>query len=217
MRTQDPPPDPALRRPLCPRCDSPLARCVCRLCVETDNLTEVLLLLHPLEQQQAKGTAKLLALSLRRCRLMVGERFDGEQLRAALQAPAPDGRALQPVLLYPASGDEPLYLPGAKTEPGLRLVVIDGTWRKSRKMLALNPALQALPRLTLQDAPPSRYAIRRAESAGQRSTLEATLLALERLEGHPRRYEPLWQAMDGLMDLLASRGPLSRGPEQPGG
>ena len=31
----------------------------------------------------------------------------------------------------------------------LRLIVLDGTWRKSRKMLYRNPLLQQLPRLSL--------------------------------------------------------------------
>jgi DTW domain-containing protein YfiP len=32
------------------------------------------------------------------------------------------------------------------------MVVLDATWRKSRKMLHLNPALQALPRLACEHA-----------------------------------------------------------------
>ncbi|WP_417285132.1 DTW domain-containing protein, partial [Comamonas sp.] len=65
----------------------------------------------------------------------------------------------------------------------LRLVVIDGTWRKSRKMLYLNPALQALPRLALKDVPASGYAIRKAHLPRQLSSFEATVQALAQLEG----------------------------------
>jgi DTW domain-containing protein YfiP len=203
----------ARRRPLCARCASPLARCLCALVADVDNLAEVLLLQHPLEQAQAKGTARLLALSLRHSHLMVGERFEPGELLAALHAPTADGTAAQPVLLYPAAARDPLFLPGSDAARQLRLVVIDATWRKSRKMLALNPALQALPRLALEDAPPSRYSIRRAESPEQRSTLEATLLALEQVEGRVGPYTPLWAAMDALMALLASRRPPPQLPD----
>jgi DTW domain-containing protein YfiP len=196
------------RRPLCARCGNPLARCLCSLIDgRVDNLVDVLLLQHPQEQAQAKGTAKLLAMSLRHCRLLVGERFDERALLAALHAPAGDGGPAHPVLLYPETAQGLPFALGDWPAQRLRLVVIDGTWRKSRKMLALNPALQKLPRLALQDAPSSRYAIRRAESPEQRSTLEATLLALEQLEGTGSRYAPVWAAMERLMALLASRMP----------
>jgi len=46
----------------------------------------------------------------------------------------------------------------------LRLVVLDATWRKSRKLLHLHPLLQALPRLPLRDPPPSLYRIRKAHA-----------------------------------------------------
>lgn len=197
-----------MRRPHCPRCLRALSACLCDLTAETANEIEVLVLQHPLEQYQAKGTARLLALSLQRCSVVVGETFDPLQLQALLHAPAADGRALQPLLLYPGAAPAPAPLAGCPVA-GLRLIVIDATWRKSRKMLALNPALQALPRLALAaDAlPPSRYRVRRAEAAAQRSTLEATLLALAQLEGQPARYAPLWAGMDGLMAQLASRLP----------
>lgn len=165
----------------------------------------MLVLQHPQEQQQAKGTATLLALSLRRCQLRVGEQFEPGMLQALLQAPSADGQPVQALLLYPGA-----TAPAAATAlppSRLRLVVLDGSWRKSRKMLALNPALQALPRLSLEQPPPSRYAVRRAESAEQRSTLEATVLALQQLEARPQRYAALWAGMDGFVAQLSSRMP----------
>ena len=61
----------------------------------------------------------------------------------------------------------------------LRLVVLDGTWRKSRKMLYRNPGLQQLPRLALQDLPPGRYAIRKAQAPDQLSSFEAAARKLQ--------------------------------------
>jgi len=87
-----------------------------------------------------------------------------------------------------------------------RLILLDGTWRQSRKLLAANPWLAALPRLALPGRP-SRYEIRRAHRPGQLSTLEAGLHALGLLEGAPERFDSLWTAFEGFVSRsLEQRG-----------
>ena len=81
----------------------------------------------------------------------------------------------------------------------LRPIVLDATWRKSRKMLHLNPLLQHLPRLALRDTPASRYLIRKAQRPDQLSTLEATCMALAQIEGDGERFTPLLAAFDGFV------------------
>jgi DTW domain-containing protein YfiP len=137
-----------------------------------------------------------------------GEVFDPGELAALLHG---GGRA--PVLLYPETpGDAslgiappPIVAPEALGEPGrVRLVVLDATWRKSRKMLYQNPALQALPRLALRDMPASNYRIRKAHAPGQLSTLEATAYALMQLHGEAARFQPLLAAFDGFITQQAA-------------
>lgn len=185
------------QRPSCTVCQRPSRACICRWTAPTANLTEVLLLQHPLEAGNAKNSLRLLELSLARRTVMVGEQFAPALLSLLLDGPEPTDP--RPVLLYPDT-------PGLAPTPGavdigqpLRLVVLDATWRKSRKMLALNPALQALPRLALQMPPPSRYLVRKAHRAGQLSTLEAVCHALARIEGDQARYLPLLSAFDGFV------------------
>lgn len=108
------------------------------------------------------------------------------------------------VLLYPTTADRPAVWIAADClaqapAAGMRLVMLDATWRKSRKMLHLNPVLQTLPRLDLGAVPMSRYAIRKAQRPHQLSTLEAAVLALQQLEQGPERYAPLLQAFDGFV------------------
>lgn len=173
-----------MSRPRCPRCLHPLSTCLCELVRPVENRTGLLILQHPLEEHQAKNTARLLHLCLARSELRVGERFD-------------EAVALEDaVLLYPGEGGVPW-----PDQPPRRLVVLDGTWRKSRKMLALNPALRALPRLSWAEPPASRYAVRKAQKPEQLSTLEAAALALQQLDGID--YGPLWTAFEGLMARLA--------------
>jgi DTW domain-containing protein YfiP len=86
----------------------------------------------------------------------------------------------------------------------LRLIVLDATWRKSRKMLHLNPVLQSLPRLSLCDPPPSRYAIRKAHHAHQLSTLEATCYALQQCGESAAVLQHLLQSFDGFISQQES-------------
>jgi DTW domain-containing protein YfiP len=129
----------------------------------------------------------------------VGETFP--DLHALLHA---DGRV--PVLLYPATDDlAPALDADLMAQPDrLRLVVLDATWRKSRKMLYVNPELQGLPRLALHDVPASAYRIRKAHAPHQLSTLEAAALALAQLEGDADAYRPLLQAFDGFVQQQAA-------------
>jgi DTW domain-containing protein len=197
------------RRQKCATCLRPAATCICHWAAPVASAVDVLILQHPLEVENAKGSARLLHLCLPTSRIEVGEQFDDAALRAMLGA---DGR--QPVLLYPDTpGDRSLGIapppPFNPTLGPIQLVVLDATWRKSRKMLYLNPALQALPRLPLRDTPPSHYLIRKAHAPDQLSTLEATCYALAQLEGDAHRYDRVIAAFDGFVaqqQAQAARG-----------
>ena len=199
-----------IARPVCPRCLRAQAACICPLATPTLHATEVLILQHPLETHHAKNTGRLLHLSLPGSRILVGEAFDVD----AWSTPEPCAKTT--VLLYPAAHSDGHALP-ATLDPArladptqVRLIVLDATWRKSRKMLHQSPALQRLPRLALTDLPPPRYAIRKAHLPGQLSTLEAACAALAQLEGNPAHWHPLLQAFD---QFVAQRQALV--PETP--
>ena len=204
-----------LQRRMCERCLRPQSACICHWIAPVASAVEVLILQHPLEVANPKGSARLLHLSLPHSRLAGGETFAEADLLALLQAPWDDGKGdaaergvpRTPVLLYPPSsgdlalGGKPASLDESLLrEPArLRLVVLDATWRKSRKMLYLNPLLQTLPRLALTDVPASRYLIRKAHLPHQLSTLEATCLALMRIEREAQNFQPLLSAFDGFI------------------
>lgn len=176
-------------RIICPRCNRPESRCLCALIPSLPSRTRVLILQHPSEVNHALNTARLAALGLVNAELVVGETVD-----AALLNP-PGYRAC---LLFPGEGAQPLAASSAGQQPML-LVVPDGTWRKARKLLHLNPALAALPRVTLDGAPPSRYRLRKAPAAGALSTIEAITQALEVLEA-PASFQALLAPFDALID-----------------
>lgn len=137
--------------------------------------------------------------------------------------------AAHAVLLYPPAAPGalqdatlPLRAPPAlpphwlDNPASLRIVVIDGTWRKSRKMLYLNPLLQQLPRLPLTDLPASRYGtLRKAHAAHQLSTLEATCAALAQVERNTARYAPVLAALHGWLAQQAQRPAAPRPVHRP--
>ncbi|MEX1197618.1 MAG: tRNA-uridine aminocarboxypropyltransferase [Pseudohongiellaceae bacterium] len=168
----------------CPRCRRPEVVCYCSLIRPVDNRWPVHILQHPRESGHAVGTARIAALSLTRC---------GLDILQQSFSPSPGD-----VLVYPGADARPLEeLTG---ESPHRLLFLDASWRKSRRMLHEQPALAALPRYCLTDAPPSRYRIRREPERGFLSTVEAVVLALETLEREPGRYHSLLQVMDWMID-----------------
>jgi len=160
----------------------------------------LLILQHPLEVANAKNSARLLHLCVTGSRLAVGEAFDPDALDAMLHA---EGR--RPVLLYPETPGALVADTASLPPPGeLSIVVLDATWRKSRKMLYLNPALQALPRLALSDMPASGYRIRKAHAADQLSSMEAGAHALGQVMGDMAAVAPLFDAFDGFVQQQAA-------------
>ncbi|MGB8922500.1 MAG: DTW domain-containing protein [Pseudomonas sp.] len=180
-----------MSRPQCPRCLRPQTHCLCPLIPSLDSRTRVLLLQHPSEVNHALNTARLAALGLTNAELIVGEVF--EDLPALLNRPGYQAR-----LLFPADDAQPMQAYSASDEP-LLLVVPDGTWRKARKMLHLNPLLAALPRVTLAAGGVSRYRLRKAPGPGALSTIEAIVQALETLEA-PTTFAPLLKSFEALIE-----------------
>jgi DTW domain-containing protein YfiP len=169
----------------------------------------VLVLQHPHEVHEAKGSARLLQLSLTQVQVEVGAVFDASALATWLGAPG------ESVLLYPdtlrAAADDADAEAAARRAAPQQLVVLDATWKKSLRLLAGHPLLQALPRLALHAPVPSVYgALRRAPKPGQLSTLEATCHALQAMESAAdaeaaSRYAPLLQAFSGWVAEGAQR------------
>ncbi|SEI24208.1 DTW domain-containing protein YfiP [Pseudomonas asplenii] len=182
-----------MSRACCERCLRPQTHCLCPLIPQLDSRTRVLVLQHPSEVGHALNTARLATLGLTNAELRVGEVFD--DLSTLLSPPGYQAR-----LLFPADDAQLLqaYTERAEAQP-LLLVVPDGTWRKARKLLYLNPLLASLPRVTLGPGAVSRYRLRKAPEPGALSTIEAISRALETLE-RPASFEALLKPFEALID-----------------
>lgn len=176
----------------CSHCTRPLERCLCALIPRLPSRSRILILQHPSEVKHALNTARLAALGLCNAELLVGEVF--EELSVLLQQPG-----YQACLLFP--GDAALPAAHfAQTQAGLPLLLVvpDGTWRKARKLLHLNPILAALPRLVLPQGLQSRYRLRKAPMPGALSTIEAIVSVLNIVEA-PACFDELLRPFEALI------------------
>jgi DTW domain-containing protein YfiP len=192
--------DNSMRRLRCDRCCRPVSLCLCAHVAPVQSRTHVLVLQHPEEAKHALNTARLAVLGLPNSELWGGEYFP--------DLPGRIRQASKVLLLFPGEGStEPM--PSSECDAGgtSLLIVPDGTWRKARKILHLNPVLQALPRLTLHEGEPSRYRIRKAPNAAAVSTAEAITRALSALEPG-QDFTPLLQPFDALVEQqIRAMGP----------
>lgn len=177
----------------CTRCTRALKACLCDYVERVAHLAPLHILQHPTEVGHPKGTAALLAASLTRVQLHVGERFaEADWLAALLTDPKvccavlwPDERALTLPQWRAQCAQQ-----AKEVQPEVHFILLDGTWRKAYRMLHSNPALLALPRITLGEIE-GQYAIRKKPFPGALSTLEAGYHLLCQWEGEPERFAPL--------------------------
>ncbi len=178
-------------RAICSRCRRPQSACWCEALVPVEARTRVVFLQHPRESRVAIGTARIAQLGLTRSELHEGISFsDNARIQELLSQP---GTAL----LFPGEG---AVAPGELAEPPETLLVIDGTWPQARKMFALNPALQSVPRIGFVPEKPGNYRIRREPAAHCVATVEAVVEVLAAFERDRARFEPLIRAFDSMVD-----------------
>jgi len=171
--------------------------CLCEHITRLDNSVHLLVIQHPAEENHPKGTGKLTVKSLNRAQLMVTECLTEQQVEAFL-------RNKHNVLLYPHTDDfEGTQVSVADVQSHasnlpIQLIVLDGTWKKARKILYLNPVLASLPRLAMTAEWTSNYQIRKQKNAQSFSTIEAVGLALSQLEQDSVKYQPLFSLLEAL-------------------
>ncbi|MBO1923716.1 tRNA-uridine aminocarboxypropyltransferase [Thiomicrorhabdus sp. 6S3-12] len=197
-----------MARTICQGCVRPVNACWCHCSRAVANRIEIGILQHPDEAKQAKSTVPLLVKCLNRVQLWKGETVSDAQICAlVLQDSAMElNRWLvngkHTYLLYPKTEDDSPTLPLVTVEslrPNLQdsqILVLDGTWRKTYKMLMLNPQLQSLPRISVEPRKASQYFIRKQKNSDSLSTLEAVGELLAQLQEDGCIYTELNEAFD---------------------
>lgn len=174
----------------CAQCGRAKKACICSMIQTVQAKTQLIILQHPTEVKRAKGTAKILTLSLSNCHCFIGEDFSQHSpFNELLQQPGYDN-----LLLYPAENAMELSLqniPSAKHKSprqtkadknSVRLILLDGTWKKAFKMYQLSTNLHHLPSYRLANSVQGQYTIRKAPDSNSLSTVEAGYHALSVIE-----------------------------------
>lgn len=181
-----------MARIICSVCKRAKKACICQFICNIDNAIQVIILQHPLEINQSKGTATLLANSLTNVTILKGEDFsNNEQFNQILKV---YGQSCY--LLYPDEHSFELSNNAIDNENGLLtepkcLVLLDGTWKKAFRMYMLSNNLHKLAKLSLPISTKGQYIIRKTKKPNALSTLEATCHALALLENDVIKYQPL--------------------------
>ncbi|GAA4504040.1 tRNA-uridine aminocarboxypropyltransferase [Pseudaeromonas paramecii] len=207
---------PKTKRLSCPGCQRPLARCLCTLAQPVVSPLDLVVLQHPQEQDRAKGSVGLLQACVPDCQVWVAEDF---AQHPALQTLLADPTR-QCWLAYPGASAVPAPQARTQWQPGTRptLLLLDATWRKSYRLLHSAPALLALPRLSLDPLPPSRYLIRKSSVPGGLSTFEAAAHLLDQWQPDAERLGRLLTSFDAWVARAQAHQPAAhrRQPREPG-
>jgi len=182
--------------PRCERCGMQRYLCLCAELVPAALATRVVVVRTAREREQVTNSGRLVPLALANAQL----RERAELARDELADPA-----RRTLLLFPSSAAAELAPASADPRP-VTLVVPDGTWRATRRMVAREPALAALARVTLPPGPPTRYRLRTHPDERCLATLEAVARALGLLEG-----AAIEQQLTHLFTLFVERTLYSRG------
>jgi len=176
---------------LCPRCRLFVEICICNELYRVQNRNHLTLLMHIKELNRLTNSGRLLGLTLERFSMVVkghiNEVFNPELLIK---------KNCINLILHPAAS-RVLSSKDSSAEMPINLIIPDGTWRQSNKLLRSEIVLQNIPRVRLPVADESNYQLRKEKNPEHISTYEAASRALGILEGDSIKNE-----LDVFFDLF---------------
>lgn len=187
----------------CSQCGKAHKVCFCSAIVRLESAIELIILQHPTEQNRPLGTARILALSLPNSRLLIGEDFTTHPELNCLLAE----EEVQHMVLYPSQQSIcASSKPWVGRSHKLRVILLDGTWKKAYKMWQLSTNLHGLPCLHLPTDLEGNYRIRKAPSENSLSTVEAGYHLLQ-LAQPEQDYSPLLTVFSQMIDTQIQHMP----------
>ncbi|RQW64239.1 tRNA-uridine aminocarboxypropyltransferase [Vibrio viridaestus] len=188
----------------CSRCGKALKACICQHITALHSDVELIILQHPSEEHRPMGTARILSLSLNRCHHIIGEDFsNNEELNQLLS-----DTEYQHYVLYPCDeAIEVSQIPSAThSSKKIRVILLDGTWKKAFKIWQLSTNLSSLPVLALPDDLIGNYRIRKAPSENSLSTVEAGFHILTILQPE-QDFSPLLNTFNEMIEFQIRQMP----------
>ncbi|PMH41873.1 DTW domain-containing protein [Vibrio sp. 10N.286.49.B3] len=201
----------------CQQCHKSLKACICQWIKPINTQVELIILQHSTEVRRPMGTARILALSLANSTTIIGEDFSQDsKLNALLSEPDVDH-----YILYPGEHSVSVDSIACKKSDSsqavnnvtseamqrkVRVILLDGTWKKAFKMWQISTNLQTLPTLHLNKELVGNYRIRKAPNANSLSTVEAGYHVLTGLEPNTD-FSSLITAFDEMIQFQINQMP----------
>lgn len=182
----------------CPRCKRPVDYCFCKHIKSETGALEIVILQHPKETRHPMNTAKIAELGLTNCTILTGEDFsNNSELHNLLSTK-------KCYLLFPKPGAIDSQNITAAERPEV-VIILDGTWKKARKIYHCNPALRQLPAISIHHDQPSEYRIRKVPGDTALSTVEAAVILLRHTSNNNTSHKSLLDAFGRMIDLQINR------------
>lgn len=179
-----------------------VVRCFCDQIPTLSLATRVIVVAYKREIHAPSNTGRLATLALSNSVLLArGDQYQPYRLTEYLLPGSPS------LVLFPSEEAEPLSEArlDQMTRP-FNLVVPDGNWRQTAKMIRRDSDMAQLPRVTLPMGNPSAYRIRTERKQEGLATIEAIARALGIIEG-----TEVQVALENLLAVKVSRTLASRG------
>lgn len=179
-----------------------VVRCFCDHIPTISLATRVIVIAYKREILAPSNTGRLATLALSNSVLLArGDQNQPYRLTEHLLPGCPS------LVLFPSEEAEPLSeaLLDHMTRP-FNLVVPDGNWRQTAKMIRRDSDMAQIPRVTLPLGNPSDYRIRTERKPEGLATIEAIARALGIIEG-----SEVQVALEDLLEVKVSRTLASRG------
>ncbi|MCW9047763.1 MAG: DTW domain-containing protein [Gammaproteobacteria bacterium] len=192
-----------MSRPFCYQCHRAKVTCLCGRIEKQPNEIKIIILQHPDEVNNAKGTGILVELGLLHHQKWIAEDFSKhEALIHFITVNKAETAVLYPIEDANVISKENTGLENLKFK---NLIVIDATWRKAKKMWELQPLFHDMTCLRLTNEQISNYRIRKVPKDGHLSTIESVVVALRLLEGKQHAYQPLINLFTEMIDFQINR------------
>ena len=186
-------------RAFCYQCRRAKITCLFGRIEKQPNDIKIVVLQHPDEVNNPKGSAIIAELGLEKYQRWIAEDFSQHtELTDFLIK-----HKYEVAVLYPSENAIELNNKWLKkVELNLKyLIVIDATWRKAKKIWELQPLLHELTTLKLTEEQISNYRIRKVPREGYLSTIESVVVSLRALEHGSQGYQPLLDLFTEMIDF----------------
>ena len=166
-------------RAVCYNCYRPQTSCMCPHIRSIETKTKFIILMHPKEFKKTKnGTGHFTNLSLKNCDIHVGIDFSkNETINNIIKDPENACHVLYPSATSINLNDEYIGVEEKTTV----IFLIDGTWPCSKSILASNPNIDALKKISFTHTKISQFTFKEQPKEYCLSTIESTLCVLELL------------------------------------